>query len=135
MSLIKWDQEKFSVDIDEMNEQHKKWITLINRLHESLVTNNSEISPENAIKEMLAYTNYHFQQEEELMQNVQYPNYEKHKLEHKHFILKLEKLDQDIANGSHILRTQIMSILKNWLEDHICKVDKLYGLFISNKNQ
>jgi len=135
MSLITWDQDKFSVGIDEINEQHKKWITLINRLHDSIMTHDSEISQEIAIREMLDYTHFHFKQEEDLLRKVAYPDYEKHKLEHGHFILKLEKLDQDIANGNYVLRTQIMSILKNWLENHICKVDTLYGSFISDNNR
>jgi len=134
MSLISWNQEKFSVGIDDINEQHKKWIALINRLHESLTACDSTISPETAIKEMLDYTYFHFQHEEDLLQKVQYPGYGKHRLEHKHFILQLEKLERDIANGSHILKTQIMSILKHWLEDHICKSDKSYGSYITNNN-
>jgi len=132
MSLITWDKEKFSVGVDEMNEQHKKWISLINKLHGSLITPNPETSPEIAIKEMIDYTAFHFKQEEDLLQEVQFPGYEKHKLEHEYFILKLEKLDQDITNGTYVLKTQIMSILKNWLEDHICKADKSYGAYISN---
>ena len=130
MSLITWNKKQFSVDVDEMNEQHKKWIALINKLHESLINQDSGISPETAIKEMINYTKFHFKEEEALLQEVKFPNYDKHKLEHEYFVLKLEKLDQDIEIGANVLRTQIMSILKNWLEDHICKVDKSYGIFI-----
>ncbi len=90
------------------------------------------VSPETTIKDMIDYTRFHFKEEEKLLKEVQFPGYEKHKLEHSYFILKLEKLDSDITNGTYILNNQVMRILKNWLEDHICKVDKSYGAFISN---
>ena len=36
MSLIEW-TEKFSVDIDEIDKQHKKWISIVNDLHDSIM--------------------------------------------------------------------------------------------------
>ena len=135
MGFITWDIERFSVDVDEMNEQHKQWIALINELHASLLDKNSDMSPEQAIKDMIDYTKLHFNHEEDLMQDIQYPDYEKHKIEHNNFISKLNKMDDDMINGTYILKTQIMSILKNWLENHICKMDKAYGNFISESKQ
>jgi len=132
MDLLTWNSEQFSVGIDEMDAQHKNWIALINKLHASLVQHDSIISPEQAIREMIDYTNLHFAKEEALMREAHFPDYDRHKLEHEYFVLKLEQLDQDITNSTHILKTQIMSILKNWLADHICKADKGYGAFFSN---
>lgn len=131
MGFITWDSEKFSVDVKEMDEQHRKWIDIINRLHTSLIGQDLSVPPELAIREMIDYTKLHFKHEEDLMHDVQYPSFQKHKQEHENFIVKIDKLDQDINNGTNILKTQIMSILKNWLIDHICKMDKAYGAFIS----
>ena len=132
MPFIEWSSDKFSVGIDEIDEQHKKWIELINKLHNSLIAHDSSMSQEQAIKEMMDYTRFHFNHEEKIMRDVQYPGYEKHKTEHELFILKIEKLEQDISKGSFVLKTRIMSILKHWLEEHICAADKDYGAFISN---
>jgi len=135
MGFITWNLGQFGVDVDEMNEQHIEWIALINKLHASLTDKNSTMSSEQAINDMIDYTKFHFKQEEDLMQDVQYPDYKTHKLAHENFILQLDKLNDDMLNGSYILKTQIMSILKNWLENHICKMDKAYGTFISKSMQ
>lgn len=131
MSLIEWDNKKFSVQIDEMDAQHKKWIYLINVLHDSLMDKNYDVTPKSAIDEMLAYTRYHFEQEEALMQNINYPAFIEHKQLHANFIIELQSLNVEINSGHIILRSQIMSILKNWLEDHITTVDRRYGEYIS----
>jgi len=131
MSLIEWNKEKFSVHVDEMDEQHKKWIALINTLHDSLIENNCNISANDALQGMLDYTKYHFAKEEELMTNAGYPNYDAHLLAHADFISKLATLDRAIQSGEILLRTQIMSVLKSWLEDHIQKTDRLYGKFFT----
>ncbi len=134
MGFITWDLEQFGVGVDEMNEQHIKWIALINELHVSLTNKNSTMSTEQAIKDMMDYARLHFKHEEDLMQSIQFPDYKKHKQAHDNFILKLDELNHNMSNGTIVLRTQIMSILKNWLEDHICKMDKAYGTFISSTN-
>ena len=78
MSLIEWDESRFSVLVDDMDEQHKMWINLINILHDSLIGEGSEITPETAIQEMLDYTQYHFSKEEQLMRNANYPEFTTH---------------------------------------------------------
>lgn len=135
MSLIEWDKDRFSVLVDDMDEQHKKWIGLINVLHDALLGEGTDIKPERAIEEMLDYTNYHFAKEEQLMRNAGYPDFTSHKALHIGFINELKSLKHDINSGHHVLRTQVMSILKNWLENHITTVDKRYGEYISKTNR
>ncbi|MFC1684071.1 bacteriohemerythrin [Pseudomonadota bacterium] len=131
MGLIEWNENRFSVLVDDMDEQHKQWINLINILHDSLIGEGSEITPETAIQEMLDYTRYHFKEEEQLMRDVQYPGFTTHKALHIGFIADLKTLEKDINSGHFVLRTQVMSILKSWLEDHITTEDKRYGEYIS----
>lgn len=132
MSLIEWDEGKFSVLVDEMDEQHKKWVGLINELHASLLGEGERVEPAEILREMLAYVDFHFKEEEQLMRNINYPNYIEHKRAHEAFIARLNNMEQDIEAGNIILGTQLMSVLKNWLEDHIASMDKHYGEFASN---
>jgi hemerythrin-like metal-binding protein len=131
MNLIEWDDSQFSVLVDEMDEQHKRWIDLINALHASLLGKGKRIDSAMILTEMLAYTRFHFKEEEELMRNIKYPGYIEHKREHDTFIARLNKMEKDIEAGNVVLGTQLMSILKNWLENHIARMDKKYGEFAS----
>lgn len=134
MSLIEWDTQSFSVQVDEMDEQHKIWIGLINRLHDSLVGEGDEVWPEDLVQEMLDYTRLHFSKEEQMMLDIGYPEYEAHKDLHIQFIAQLKEMEQKLKSGDFVLRTQIMSVLKGWLVNHITTIDKSYGEFIAQNN-
>jgi hemerythrin len=66
MPKILWEQS-FCVDVPEIDEQHKKWITIINDLHE-LLLNGADFS-ESIQDKLLAMRDYgrvHFADEEQV---------------------------------------------------------------------
>lgn len=142
MAFLDWDP-RFSVRIAEIDQQHKKLIALINRLHESmqqagdrdtLETAIQELSAQaTVINEMLEYSSYHFSTEEKYMRQYVYPDYEKHKKEHEYFVDKVRALKKDFDGGRAILSSQIMEFLKEWLSGHILGVDKKYEPFFQMK--
>lgn len=142
MAFLEWDP-RFSVRIAEIDQQHKKLIGLINRLHESmqqagdrdaLETAIEELSAQaTVINEMVEYSSYHFSTEEKYMRQYMYPDYEKHKKEHEYFISKVRTLKSDFDGGQAILSSQIMEFLKKWLSDHILGMDKKYEPFFQAK--
>ena len=69
------------------------------------------------------------------LRNINYPGYIDHKRAHESFIVQLNKIRNDITEGNIVLGTQVMSILKNWLEDHIVGMDKKYGEFATKKDR
>ncbi len=86
MAFLEWNP-RFSVKIAEIDQQHKKLIGLINRLHESMqpVSNHDELktaikelsTQALVINEMVEYSSYHFFTEEKYMRQYMYPGYEK----------------------------------------------------------
>lgn len=142
MAFLEWDP-RFSVRIAEIDQQHKKLIGLINRLHESmqqagdrdaLETAIEELSAQaTVINEMVEYSSYHFSTEEKYMRQYMYPDFEKHKKEHEYFINKVRTLKSDFDGGQAILSSQIMEFLKEWLGGHILGVDKKYEPFFQAK--
>jgi len=142
MAFLEWDP-RFSVRIAEIDQQHKKLIGLINRLHESmrqaggrdaLETAIEELSAQaTVINEMVEYSSYHFSTEEKYMRQYVYPDFEKHKKEHEYFINKVRTLKSDFDGGQAILSSQIMEFLKKWLSDHILGMDKKYEPFFQAK--
>ena len=126
MALIDW-IEKFSVNVDEIDEQHKKWIGIINELDDALTKGKGRTVLGKIFQEMVEYINFHFSEEEKLLREIDYAHYNEHKLIHDRFKQKIAKLEMDFESGELILGTQVMSILKNWLEDHILIEDKKYS--------
>ncbi len=142
MAFLEWDP-RFSVRIAEIDQQHKKLIGFINRLHESMQPAGNQNALETAIEElsaqatvineMVEYSSYHFSTEEKYMRQYMYPDYEKHKKEHEYFINKVRTLKSDFDSGKAILSSQIMEFLKEWLSGHILGVDKKYEPFFQAK--
>ena len=132
MLLISWNRE-LSIGIPEMDEQHKRWINIINELHESLMNSLGTNALAKTFQDVIEYTAYHFDEEEKLMQQINYPDYLSHKAVHLSFTDKINKLRDEFMTGEVVLRTEIMGILKTWLTDHIMSMDKEYAGFQATK--
>ncbi len=140
MVWIEWSQE-YSVNIKQIDEQHKKLINVINKLYDGLSGNSMEsfLSPaneivNNAIAELADYTRYHFSREEELMRSNDYPDYLTHKSKHDDFVLKITEF-QDSYREGHILvlAIEIIRFLRDWLINHILTIDKQYTSFLNQR--
>lgn len=133
MVLIEWSDKDFSVGCPEMDEQHKKWVGIINRLHDALL----DYEVDNDYKytlfnELLEYAEVHFSDEEKLMEDIDYPDLQKHKEMHYFFKTTILEGAQKLFNDEPIMMSQVMSQLKNWLIDHILKEDIIYGKHLSH---
>ncbi len=132
MSLIEWTEE-FSVGIDEIDRQNQKWISIVNELHNSIMEGKAISSLKELIREMEEYTDFHFSAEEEMLQKAGWPELDRHKRIHFGFKQQVKQLKRDILSGEIVLRSQVMSVIKNWLTDHILKEDQEYTEFIVKK--
>ncbi len=130
MSRIEWD-DSFSVNNAEIDNQHKKWITIHNNLHESILkrSENPQLGPE-ALKAMKEYAQVHFSFDEEYMQKINYTHLIEHHRIHKDFDNLIYNYYREAHEGKLVLDSKIIRILKNWLLDHILKEDKKYALFL-----
>jgi len=129
MTRIKW-LEDFSVQNEEIDNQHKKWIAIYNKAHDQMmgnisIDNKSNIGKE-ALKEMINYGKYHFTSEEKFMEEIKFAGIERHKDIHRTLVQKLSDLDKQIQQGTHVLNTEIMKIIETWIVDHIINEDQKY---------
>ncbi len=133
MSQIIWD-DSFSVNNVEIDVQHKKWIEIYNNMDMKMCERN--IQPPDgleALKAMEDYARYHFSFEEEYMHKINYPNLIEHHRIHKKFDNLIFTYYRKILEGEFVLGSEIISILKEWLLDHILKEDKRYALYLETK--
>jgi hemerythrin len=132
MTLIIWNS-KLSVEVNSIDIQHKKLISLINDFYDN-ITNRS--NSENIAKILTGLKNYtieHFDYEEKLMKQFQYPLYNSHKKEHEFFINKVKEIEKKLNEGKLVLSLDVTSFLFDWLKNHIQVSDKKYSdLFIKN---
>ena len=126
MGLIEW-SEKYSVGDKQIDEQHKRWIQIYNVAHEKMMSSDESLfrsSGTDALKQMKAYGEYHFSFEENFMKNIGFEELESHKLLHKAFSEKIEKIFLDIHKGTQVLNSEIIKTIENWLVHHILTEDQ-----------
>ncbi len=130
MALVTW-SDKYSMQIKEIDDQHKVLVGMINELHDAMKQAKSKEKSLEIINKMAEYTQFHFSTEEKYMQRFDYPDFKKHKHEHEKFVEKVVNFKKDYENGKAGISYDILNFLKEWLVKHIQQTDKKYApLFI-----
>jgi hemerythrin-like metal-binding protein len=110
-----------------MDAQHKRLVAMINDLHDAMKDGHGKESLGRTLDGLIDYAGMHFADEEKLMAKVDFAELPAHKLEHEAFVKKALKLQADFRSGEVIMSFTVMEFLKDWLVNHILKVDKKYG--------
>jgi hemerythrin len=126
MPIMEWN-ESLSVRVNEIDDQHKKLIGLINQLHDAMRAGQGKQALEGTLQELAAYTVYHFQNEEKYMQKFNYPGYLRHKGEHAAFVKKVTDFQKDFASNRLGISLELMNFLKDWVNRHIKETDRQYS--------
>lgn len=132
MTLIKW-TDKFKVDIDEIDEQHKKLIDLVNKLYNALREGKGRDILDEVFNAMADYASYHFDTEETLFGIHRYPDIMRHMKEHNEFRQTLISLKEKHQQGNYSAGIETMFFLREWLKKHILDEDKKYAPFFIDK--
>jgi hemerythrin len=124
--LRAWNQS-YSVGVDNLDQDHRKLVDMINKLHEAMTTgqSNAVISP--LISSLKEYSLTHFNNEETYMQQINYPNLEDQKKQHDIFVNKIKEFESELLKGNKMLATRVIPFLSNWLFQHIMNEDMKYS--------
>ena len=122
--MIKW-EDKYSVNVSIIDEQHKKLIDIINKAITAKQHNNPEALSE-ILYDMTIYAQEHFKTEEAYMKEFEYPEYQSHKNEHTDFCIKALVYGNRETKGDYQITDDILEYLQQWLVGHIQITDKKY---------
>jgi len=125
MAYIEW-SDALSVQIREIDAQHKQLIDIINRLHQAMIDKKGKELQKEIISEMHDYAASHFMLEERYMRRYSFPDLEDHCREHGRFAQEVAGLKARADSGGLILSIVILALLKEWLKNHILGTDMKY---------
>jgi len=125
MVLFTW-EDKYSVHVNLMDNQHKRLFDLINQLHTAMSEGKGNTVLADILKGLKEYTDLHFTEEERLMEKFGYTGLSGQKIEHKMFIEKIKGYEKELSEKKIGLSINVMQFLRDWLINHIQSVDSGY---------
>lgn len=135
MNLIDW-SEDLSLQIEEIDAQHKELLVMINRLHGATVSGDWSkqiVTLTDILLGLIDYLQYHFATEEKYMIIHEYPDYEEHHREHSKFVAEVTSFSEAFRSGTKGLSEEILSFLKEWYIRHITLTDVKFGVYLTSK--
>ena len=125
MTLFQWD-ESFATGINQIDDQHRKLIGIVNRLQEAMAHEAGDAVLLDIIRELKEYAIYHFETEERYMVSFDYPGLEGHSAEHDRFVEEVSGFQRSHEQGKPLISVPVMSFLVKWITDHVKGTDRQY---------
>lgn len=116
--LITW-TDKYSINLNIIDQQHKKWIDFINILYRAYKSKAKTKEIAEHISKLLDYTDYHFGFEEKYLEDFKCGNIENHKNEHGAFVNNIKKYQKWHNEGDSEAVYRLIIYLNNWVLGHI----------------
>lgn len=125
--------EQLNVGVQEVDDDHKQLVALVNRLHHVMKEGGDVTSVGAILQEAAEYTNFHFGREEALMRRHNYPGLANQEQEHKKMVAQLLALAERFKQGEFPVSMDIMAFARLWLTQHILGTDMQLKTFFADK--
>lgn len=132
LPYIKW-KDSYYVGVEEIDNDHKQLVGLVNQVATSSRDHLADNIVPEILDQLINYAKYHLHREEELMEEYDYPEREKHAIQHDRFISKIDRFHGEYLQGGQMKNALVFDFLRCWLLKHISSTDKDLGAFIKAK--
>jgi hemerythrin len=132
VSLFRWGAE-FRVGVQDIDEQHEKFVRLINELHDAMVAGHPPAVVARVLADAHTFARLHFLFEEELMALHEYPEREGHVAEHEKFLARTGELHERYAAGDARVALEAVLYLVDWLAEHNQGNDEKLAQFLKTR--
>lgn len=128
-NIIEWD-EKYSVDVPELDECRKQLMDMFNTLIEIKTNKGDAKDVANLITDINDFGKIFFSKEEKILGRKGYPDLDTHSKTHRRFIKKAIGLRREIAEDVDNLAIEDIVALRDWLITHFEATDTLFIPFL-----
>jgi hemerythrin-like metal-binding protein len=130
MALLAWDS-RYSVGVKSIDGQHSVLFGLVNDLHAAMMKGQAQSMTGPLLRKLVDYTKTHFAAEEKLMATAKYPGLTDHQAKHRDLIKQVTEFVARFDKGEVTVNLDLLNFLRNWLVNHIQKVDREYGPWLN----
>ncbi len=122
---LEW-EEKYSVGVKLIDDQHKMMFATINELLDAVNTSPTKEKLHGIIDQLIKYKKFHFATEERYFEEFNYENTKDHINRHNIFNLKLVEIQKKWGDNNLSLAFDLVDFLEDWLIDHLMTADQEY---------
>lgn len=129
VSFFAW-SENMCVGIPLLDDDHEIIIRLNIRLQDYLERQEDAAALVNICERLIAYNEVHFAHEDKIMVACAYPDLMSHREDHRRFVHGLYAfMDRHAANPDRIVFRELLSYLREWVEQHVLIEDARMGAY------
>lgn len=129
---MQW-KDEYSVEIKEIDSQHKELISLFDRITAAIDANRDWSEIHLRIIELRNFASFHFEFEEAMMRLYGYGDLKNHVEAHVEFFAKLSSIEKSTIIED--IKSETVNLLFEWLFSHILSTDQAYATYILNGAQ
>lgn len=131
---IEWD-DSYLLGIPEIDNQHKKLISVANDLYDAASGTEEQyrLKMAKVLKALTDYTVYHFSEEEKFMHKYGYPGESIHKIAHDSFVNEVNNQIRRLGSGTREDALRFYTFIAGWVLTHIAKADRVWAAFVKPK--
>jgi len=130
MALLAWNS-KYSVGVKALDGQHTVLFNTLNDLHAAMMKGEAHKMTGQLLRTLVDYTRTHFSAEESMLAQAKYPGLADHHKLHVDLMKQVEDYSARFDRGEITLNLHLLNFLRDWLTNHIQKVDHEYGPWLN----
>ena len=129
--IVEW-EDRFSVGVPLVDNQHKHLIDMTNQLHNACLLSDDTAKEQykKTVREAVAYVKHHFSTEEQIMEKTAYPGLVDHKKIHTEFAQEVLRNALFFDDGKKYIPNQFVRFLRDWVLTHVALIDNSLGNFL-----
>jgi len=134
MKRIEW-KEPMSVGVEALDHDHRRLIGLLNQLQDVIEGTDPTVTLTDVVRELVRYTEYHFECEERLMHLTRYPGADDHVQMHRDIRRRIVAFEQKfLSSPGEENAACLLTFLSEWLMGHILGEDMKYRPYMARES-
>lgn len=130
MALLAWNSS-YSVGVKSLDGQHTVLFEILNDLHTAMMKGQAQTMTGPLLRKLIDYTRTHFTAEEGMLAAARYPGLTQHRTLHRDLMKQVQEYSARYERGEITLNLHLLNFLRDWLTNHIQKVDREYGPWLN----
>ena len=131
MKVIEWSEEKFSLGYSVMDDTHREFVDMVNRLAEAKDDDFPAL-----FNAFVLHTQDHFDREEVLMKKTSFPASAEHSADHRRILGELRHFKRRVDHGILIFaRNYIRRGIADWFTLHLNTMDSALAAHLNRSGE